>query len=392
MEKIRIVCTSYTTWVGPYSSSIVQILSIISKKYQVLFIEYPFTIKDVILGFLGRKSSVPYKRILGIDNRVKNIKLRNGQTVEVAVLFPILPSDFLKNNILFKIVLKLNQAIYTYSLRRILKKKNLENFIHINSYNPYFGIPLVSKINQKSDIYYCCDAINTHRQKERAKKVDEIFSQIVNTVVVTSDKLLKNKSILNARTYLVKNGVDYCSFSKFSKSIPHDNLIKIVGYVGSIDERFDIDCIEYVLKNRKNYFFEFIGEIRNKEVFIRLSNYENVIFKPPVELDLVPEIMNRYDVGIIPYLRNEFTECVYPLKLNEYLAIGLPVVMMRFADLPEFANFVSIAESKEYFLLKLDMEISTDNLDKIRERKILAKNNSWEIRVEEFCNILNLNQ
>ena len=32
-----------------------------------------------------------------------------------------------------------------------------------------------------------------------------------------------------------------------------------------------------------------------------------------------------------PFVKNDFTRGVYPLKINEYLAVGLPVVSTRFS-------------------------------------------------------------
>src|SRR5207253_9147150 len=50
----------------------------------------------------------------------------------------------------------------------------------------------------------------------------------------------------------------------------------------------------------------------------------------------VPGYVKGFDVGIVPYLRSEFSLHVYPTKLNEYLAMGIPVVATA---LPEITRF-----------------------------------------------------
>jgi hypothetical protein len=56
----------------------------------------------------------------------------------------------------------------------------------------------------------------------------------------------------------------------------------------------------------------------------------------------------KYDLGIIPYKMNEVNRNIYPLKINEYLAVGVPVVMTAFADLTDFKSTVKAASSREF--------------------------------------------
>ena len=50
----------------------------------------------------------------------------------------------------------------------------------------------------------------------------------------------------------------------------------------------------------------------------------------------LPRYVKGFDVGIVPYRLTEYTANVYPTKLNEYLAMGIPVVA---TDLPEIRRF-----------------------------------------------------
>ena len=40
----------------------------------------------------------------------------------------------------------------------------------------------------------------------------------------------------------------------------------------------------------------------------------------------LPDVLRAADAGLIPYARNELTESIFPMKVYEYLAAGLPVV------------------------------------------------------------------
>ena len=144
----------------------------------------------------------------------------------------------------------------------------------------------------------------------------------VDGIITTSDYLNNEKIKLNKNCFVVKNGVDFPHFSKFSKTDIYQHERKKVGFIGSLDPRFDINTVEYAIEKLTNYDFEFIGDMRNLIMKSRLSKYPNVQFFDPVQPNELPELLAKYDVGIIPYIVNEVNKNIYPLKINEYLAIS----------------------------------------------------------------------
>lgn len=91
---------------------------------------------------------------------------------------------------------------------------------------------------------------------------------------------------------------------------------------------------------------------------------------------------------LIPYIVNDVNKNIYPLKINEFLAVGVPVVMNAFAKLPEFQQQVAVATDKDDFVRKLKLEVENDTSDKIKQRIQLASESSWEQRTEQFSAIL----
>jgi teichuronic acid biosynthesis glycosyltransferase TuaH len=255
----------------------------------------------------------------------------------------------------------------------------------INAYNPLFGEQLLGKLNEKVSVYYCYDGFPTNRRGIRAWHADRRFSEKADGVIVTSDFLKDQKVQFNQKVVAVKNGVDFDLFNKEAKKEvnPFEKRRKI-GYIGSIDQRFDIETVEFSVRNLPDYDFEFIGDVRNDKVKNILEQFPNVQFLPPIKPSEVPERLKKCDVGIIPYLCNEINKNVYPLKINEYLAVGVPVVITRFADLPEFSGYVSFASTKEEFRDLLTEVLQTDNSEKIERRIEFARSNSWKSRADLF--------
>lgn len=388
IKNENILCVSYTSWEGKYTKSVVQLMSLLARENKVLFVEYPYTIKDVVYGLLG-KSDSPALRILGLKKRLQVKKTSFGTEVYNWVALPVLPSDFIKNEKVFRWVIRFNAFIYRQSVKWALRKLKMKNPVNVNAYNPYYGLSLIGKLKEKANIYYCYDGMNTERQGNRAIALDQEFSRKVDSIIVTSDYLKQQKDRLNSLVDTVKNGVDFPVFHKAAKAAPHNGRTrKKIGYIGSVDQRFCLDFVEYAIRKLPHYDFEFVGDVRNHIIQERLSDYPNVKFFPPVEPNTVPQLLHNCDAGIIPYLPNEINKNVYPLKINEYLAVGVPVILTKFAELKEFEGFARFTSTKEEFLEALISEIENDSVEKINARIEFARGNSWENRAELFSDAM----
>src|SRR5213078_962634 len=67
-----------------------------------------------------------------------------------------------------------------------------------------------------------------------------------------------------------------------------------------------------------------------------LRGHGNIYLLGPRPHTDIPGYIKGFDVGLVPYRDSEYTASVYPVKLNEYLAMGVPVVA---TDLPEIRLF-----------------------------------------------------
>ena len=119
------------------------------------------------------------------------------------------------------------------------------------------------------------------------------------------------------------------------------------------------------------------------------SNPPNVIFAGAKNLRELPAYIQYFDCCIIPYKVNTLTASIYPLKINEYLAAGKPVVATHFSeDIYSFRNHAFISETHDQFIRMIDVAIDENNINKKVARMEAAQANSWERRVEEFWNIV----
>jgi teichuronic acid biosynthesis glycosyltransferase TuaH len=387
LKNENIVCIANTSWFGKYAKSTVQLLERLAINNRVLFVEYPYTWKDIYATLRGYQQA-PVKRMLGLESSLIEINTNSGSKVYNLVLPPNLPLFFLKNEALFNLFFPINALIYKTAVRKAMRKLNFVSPVVITAYNPIYGNSLVRKLNEKAHIYYCYDGVESVFFGKRIFGIEKQFMQKVDGIITTSDFLRAEKQQYNENCFVVKNGVDFPVFQKYAKKDIHNSASKKVGFIGSLDPRFDIETVEYAVKTMPDYVFEFTGDMRNSKMKTCLEQYPNVRFFDPVQPNDVPELLAQYDVGIIPYIVNEVNKNIYPLKINEYLAVGVPVVMNAFATLPEFEGYVSVANNKEQFVAKLLWEVQNDTESKISERVNFASNNSWEERTNAFAEII----
>jgi teichuronic acid biosynthesis glycosyltransferase TuaH len=388
IEGKNIICISQTTWHGEFTKSTVQLLSLLAEKNTVVFVEYPFTIKDVGMTLLG-KQRAQVSRMLGFKKRIVDEKTDSGATVKHLVMPPVLPVDFIGNETIFKMVFAVNVFIYKNQLKKTIKRLKLDNPIVITAYNPMYGLQMIGQLNEYLNIYYCYDGMDTQRHKSRIYNIEQQFCKKVDGIITTSDYLNIEKKQLNPQSAVVKNGVDYKLFVPHAKrDVSNHASVKKVGYIGTMDFRFDIDIVEYAIKQLPEVLFEFTGYLLNYNIKERLSKYENVAFFKSVKPYEVPSLLAKYDLGIIPYKMDEVNKNIYPLKINEYLAVGVPVVMTAFANLTDFVLMVKSAENKDVFKSYIENELDNDTAEKIAARIEFAKLNSWESRAEDFSNII----
>ena len=384
-QQSDIICLGLPAWEGDYLKSTVQLMSEMTHFSRVLYVEYTYTWVDVVRGLLG-KNKAPVKRILGKENRLRNIKLANGNEILVLTLPAILPINWISNKSIYAFFLKINTKSIERTIKKVIQKVKINNPLIINAFQPSFGLNLKGKLNEKATIYYCYDEISEASWcKKHGVWTEQAYMKMVDAIVVSSKSLLERKKAIQPNTFLVKNGVDTSIFSQFKKSENAEK--KTIGYIGSIDDRIDTEMMQKIIEAMPNYHFLFVGRIIDKSIESNLNRCPNVEFTGAKQPNELAKYMGKIDVGLIPFEKNEFTKNIYPLKINEYLASGMPVVSTNFADLTDFEGLIYESDETN-FEENIKTAIAEKSKILIEKRIAFAKANSWKNRAVELNKII----
>lgn len=153
------------------------------------------------------------------------------------------------------------------------------------------------------------------------------FNFFKNLKIVFISKNLKKFFKLNNKSIILDDGVDLDAFVKINKSIK--KIQNTCVYTGSFAKGKGIETIIKVSKLLPKIKFHLYGDFSNSEYdFNDLRNYENIIYKGFVQYKMIPNILKKYHLYLMPYSekvyvrsRNiEVGKYMSPMKLFEYMA------------------------------------------------------------------------
>jgi glycosyltransferase involved in cell wall biosynthesis len=92
----------------------------------------------------------------------------------------------------------------------------------------------------------------------------------------------------------------------------------------------------------------------------------------------LPGYLKAFNVAINPQKLNEITDGNYPRKIDEYLAMGKPVVATYTQTMEYFRDHVSLASDIDSWIASIEMELDNNSLTKSQHRKSFAAGHTWE--------------
>lgn len=363
--------------------STVSLMSELAKTHDVLYVDYPYTWKDIVYRMIGRENTASIPRLLGRQARLRSQLLSAGQTIHLLTIPPFYPANWLSSAQHYDRILNLNSRKALRAIRKAMEDLQFDHPIVVNAFNPALGNALRGKLGEQLLAYYCYDEISAaHWISKHGPRHEEQFLAAVDLTIVSSSGLLKAKAPKTSNCVLVKNGVSLDLFS--GEAARTNNTRPRIGYLGSLDERVELSLLEDLVQTFPMWDFHFVGRVVIPGLADQLSCFPNVKVFGPQPLGELGAIVAGFDVGLIPFKKNDLTAGIYPLKINEYLAMGTPVVSTDFADLSDFESVAFIGDTPEAFARLILQAVSENSDTAVARRKEFAKSNSWVARAKAF--------
>lgn len=219
--------------------------------------------------------------------------------------------------------------------------------------------------------------------------------QSVDQVIVHSSALMRKKGGLNPHTALIPNGVDFRGFSERQSEpadiagIPHPRI----GYAGVIKRQLDLALLVRLAESRPKFSFVLVGPVLNvagkEQDIARLQRLPNVHFLGSKPAESLSAYVQHFDVCLMCYEVNDYTNYIYPLKLNEYLAAGRPTVSSPIEAIKNFSYVVSVARTDAEWLAAIEAALTDDANapTAVDLRQSLASQNDWDALVTRIAGL-----
>ncbi len=294
------------------------------------------------------------------------------------------------------LVLAINRYLLSNSIAKWMKIRRFHDPILISFLPTPLAQSLINDIDPLLVLYYCADYMSGRSEgAKRGMEYEDAFYAKADAVLCTSRALMERAEWFNSRVFFIPAGVEFSKFEAARKeaAIPEDLAAlprPIVGYVGAISAVFDQELLVHAARALPAVTFALVGpEFADVSLLKTCSNIKLLGKRPHSD---VPAYIKGFDVALIPYVKNVFTDAVYSCKLNEYLAMGTQVVATDMREIRLYigrhGDVVAIAKDRDEFVQKISLAIAASATDGEMARIAAARVNSWDHRFEDILQVI----
>ncbi|AEI49769.1 glycosyltransferase [Runella slithyformis] len=387
-KKYNIVITSRQIWEETHlGSNIRDMARVLSQSHQVLFVNDPLDWSAVISQKSGRAAlrreflaKHQGQRLIQDGN---NLWVLNPESVIASI-------NWLPDGALYDWFNRINTQKIAREIIAAVQKLGWDSFILINDNDMLQGFFMKELLQPKVSVYYLRDnflAVDFWRK--HGLRLEPLLMKKVDMIASNSIYLANQAGRYNPTSVYVGQGCDLQLFDSGKidgipadlQAIPHPRI----GYAGALTGlRLDGELLETVARQRPDWQVILIGSTDDSFPVERLKTLPNIHFLGSKTPQQIPAYLEGMDVLINPQKLNEVTIGNYPRKIDEYLAMGKPIVAVKTETMSLFKDHVNLAETSDAFIAHIEDILRGKELSTAGERIAFAHQHSWENSVGDL--------
>jgi hypothetical protein len=200
-------------------------------------------------------------------------------------------------------------------------------------------------------------------------------------------------AVLGLASFLLEQAVDFDHWSQVGAGkleiaeavarIPGPRL----GYFGAIESwLLDQESIKRAAREHPEWHWIFIG---NKSRGVEVESLPNTHFLPPVPYQELPRYAAGFDVCVLPWdTAHSFTSYGSAIKVREYLATGLPVVISPLPEYEAMSGVLRIARTHDDWFSMLQEALHEKDPAAAQARQSAVADGTWDARAEWVSDLI----
>jgi len=289
-------------------------------------------------------------------------------------------------------VRKLNRWLLRRQVKRAARKLGMSEPI-LWAYVPQ-AEDVIDVLGPSLVVYHCVDDVAAQKGVDAGsfREAEERFARRADLVLASAPALAERMRTLSDHVLYAPNVADTGTFATALDpgpvdpdldALPHPRLV----FQGAIvATKLDVRLLAEVAALRPEWSIVLVGPRGAGDPTGDLSPLDNA---PNIHMigarpaDDLPQVLRGADIGLIPYAINDLTRSVFPMKVYEYLAAGLPVLATPLPAL-DGVEAIETVGSAEELVAAAERELEADAPEVRRARSDAAASHSWEVRLEEI--------
>jgi glycosyltransferase involved in cell wall biosynthesis len=249
---------------------------------------------------------------------------------------------------------------------------------------------LVGQLPVAKWIYYCVDDFSVWPgyDGKTMGAMERALVPKMHDTIAASETLAHGLRHLRANPMLITHGVDLSHWSRRPDQ-GHTELPEFAGlegpyivFWGVIDRRMDIDWVaglsDALLSQNRPGTIVLFGPHEDPDP--RLRELPRVSLRGTVSFERLAHIAAHSSVLIMPYQDMPATRAMQPLKLKEYLASGLPVVVRDLPATRPWSDACDVCDGSEAFMRSVLMRVDSGASEEQKQARLRLNSESWKAK------------
>ncbi|HEY2718671.1 MAG TPA: glycosyltransferase [Solirubrobacteraceae bacterium] len=244
-------------------------------------------------------------------------------------------------------------------------------------------------------VYHCVDDIAAQEGIDAAsfRAAEQRFAGRADLVLASAPALAERMRSIARNVMYAPNVADTALFGRALEPGPVDPAIAAlpgprVVFTGAIvSTKLDFVLLAELARMQPDVSFALVGPVGPGDPRTDVSVLRaepNVHLLGARDYSELPDILRGADVGLVPYARNPLTDSIFPMKIYEYLAAGLPVLATQLPSLAGVEDLRTAPDAAQ-LAIELDEVLAADSPEQRSARAERARSHSWDQRLQEIA-------